>query len=1530
MEHANMTNKYYSLLTGTVRFRNVLSCAVLLVLGLTVGTAHAFRAEDNKAYVNAMLNSGRKVRAKAKKPTRNQLDVADKAFKSGIETEWNSRLGTPRSIRGANLGKKQGSSKLKGLTVRGGGAYKKDAIAVMDNLAPFFKIKDAEKEVAVERVDSDSLGFHHVRVKQKHKGLRVVGGDLIVHFDKKDSPYEVNGQYVSEITTEVTPGISADKAVQRAKKELKKQKLPTGELAKNPELVIYALDVEPVLAYQFTLSYEASQAGPGRWRFWINADNGEIVSSYNDIQYAEAPTEAGTAAPVYGNLLAGEGGAYTNVAGWFENNLYYLYNHDLNLLLYNNAPLGVYPDAQDYAHRDTDDWEYSDPSEISGANNLGYTLQYYTDYHGRSGFDGKGTLVTAYMHQGNNYVNAYWNSTTKAMYFGDGDGFQADSLAVLDVAGHEYSHAVTEYTADLIYRYESGALNESFSDIFGTCIEFKYQEDGTDDYPSYTPGKADWLMGEDCWLSSTALRDMRNPSNTDTVGFGNELPSRYKGLFWHTASWDNGGVHINMGVQNFFFYLLCEGGTGNNDGLDYDLTGIGITNAEQIAYRVLSVYCTPYTQFDDARRAWISAAKDLNPEWVDLIAGCWAAVGLPPPPPQQLSTPGALPNGRESAYYKYGIGVYTENIKVAWELTAGALPDGLEMDQNGVISGYSTLEGTYDFDVLTWYKYGLTTESYSITILPVHTTPYYEGFDQNNGAIPDSWEQENLTVSNSLEWVVDTSRSVNYPGEAHSYPYMICVHSTTTNNAVEVRLTTPRIDFDAKARAGRLSFNHYMEPTLTRQDDLEVYYKTALEDDWILLTNYTSSVYEWTERVIDLPQISHAVYISFVGIANNGFGVCVDSINVWDPTPPFAFITSSPLPNAIIEKPYMLNLEAEGGYGEYTYSIVSNALPVGMTLSPDGLISGVVSEVQRVYPVIQVLDELGNTLTKMFSLTVTPPVVSLLEEDFEHDGAMPVGWTQEKENIEYDTDWIITNGDGILGHPMYAHGGSLNAFLFSTVKEGDTYQTHIVRLVSPPVDLSQMPESLNLYFWHCMEEYSTSQDSLKVLYKTSAEGEWIEITSFDANTPDWTQRVVALPNPGPTYYIAFEGYARFGHGICIDDIKISNESSAPIITTERVLPPGLIDVPYDYAFAASGGVEPYSWAVADGLLPAGLSLSTDGVLSGTPQDIYLDDFFVSVTGLDGFTSTNRFNLKIRAAGRLPYFEDFENGGVMPEGWQQENVFGTWDWVLANGTSCTELSRQPVAAASGSWNLSFFVNNTTGPITKLISPMLDMGGGVSNAVLTFSHHMEEWKDDQDLLTVYYRISASNDWVVLQSYYGNTPDWTERTIPLPNLTSTYYIAFEGVANYGYGVCIDDVYVTGDLPDPYSDWLTEHFNPLEIKHGTGVGYYDDPDGDGIDNIWEYAFDLDPRVFDASGTPVGGVFNSYLQLTYRQNMQARDLDFVVEACTDLVIADWSTNDISEIVRDEMTGYWDVTAKHNFSVTNAPRRFMRLKLIQN
>jgi len=240
------------------------------------------------------------------------------------------------------------------------------------------------------------------------------------------------------------------------------------------------------------------------------------------------------------------------------------------------------------------------------------TYDYFWNKFGRKSFDNKDAKIRSYVHYGTKYNNAFWNGSV--MTYGDGDDKRFTPLTCIDVCGHEVTHAVTTNTAGLIYSYESGALNESFSDIFGNSIEFYAK-----------PSSFFWNIGEDITPNGTGIRLMQNPN-------AKNHPDTYKGTRWRTGPTDNGGVHSNSGVQNYWFYLLCEGGSGTNDNSDaFNVTKIGINKAEQIAYRNLTTYLTPSSQYIDARYYAIQSAADLYGDCsqeVIAVTNAWYAVGV--------------------------------------------------------------------------------------------------------------------------------------------------------------------------------------------------------------------------------------------------------------------------------------------------------------------------------------------------------------------------------------------------------------------------------------------------------------------------------------------------------------------------------------------------------------------------------------------------------------------------------------------------------------------------------------------------------------------------------------------------------------------------------------------------------------------------------------------------------------------------------------------------------------------------------------
>jgi M6 family metalloprotease-like protein len=628
---------------------------------------------------------------------------------------------------------------------------------------------------------------------------------------------------------------------------------------------------------------------------------------------------------------------------------------------------------------------------------------------------------------------------------------------------------------------------------------------------------------------------------------------------------------------------------------------------------------------------------------------------------------------------------------------------------------------------------------------------------------------------------------------------------------------------------------------------------------------------------------------------------------------PLAIGTTSPLPSGTIGVPYGKPLEALGGTAPYTWAIISNALPAGLSLVGN-VITGTPSATGTTVFKARVTDAAATNVSATFSLTIAPPRSIPFTEAFESGGAIPDGWTQTY--VSGAMPWAFQSGSS-EGVPASAHGGSYNAFFFEPGYTGSK-----TMLISPMLDFGVAPEPSQLSFWHCMANWGGDQDELRVYCRTSYTSEWTQVAAFTSDTPAWTFRSVSLPGPNRTYYVAFEGYARYGYGVCVDDVTVSSGGTPPTISTPSPLPAGWAGLAYSAAFSAYGGMTPYSWSVASNAPPAGLALSGDGTLSGTPAAAASSSFRVCVTGSDGKASTNLFTLAISARRPLPFTETFEAAGAMPSGWSQEHLTNTTSWTFQSGG----YYGHPAAAHGGAYNAFLYINSTSPRVTRLLSPVLDFGASTKSPQLTFWHCMQLWSPDQDELRVYCKPTPASDWQQLAAYTADVASWTQRTLSLPGPSRAYRIAFVGCAKYGYGICLDDVSVTG-ATSAYATWQTNRFTDVEMIAGAITGDSDDPDGDGVPNLLEYALGLDPRAADEAGLPGGGIWNRFLTLNYRQNKQATDVAYAIESCTNLANAAWTTNNVSEVSRVNSNLWWFVTAKHNTPVTNAPSRFMRLKV---
>ena len=254
--------------------------------------------------------------------------------------------------------------------------------------------------------------------------------------------------------------------------------------------------------------------------------------------------------------------------------------------------------------------ESGDAAVDEAAAGISATLDLYREVYDRASFDGKGAPVSLSVHYKQGYDNAYWDGTQ--LVFGDGDGkIFGRFTKPVDVLGHELTHAVTERTAGLTYSGQPGALNESLSDVFGSCVKQRLLDQ--------TAEQADWLIGEGLFLPGVqgrALRDMTRPGTAyDDPQLGKDPQVGDMADYVETSD-DNGGVHTNSGIPNRAFYLaaLAVGGTS------WDGAG-------RIWYAALTGDDVgPDTDFAGFAAATIAVAGDR----VDEVTAAWTTVGVSP------------------------------------------------------------------------------------------------------------------------------------------------------------------------------------------------------------------------------------------------------------------------------------------------------------------------------------------------------------------------------------------------------------------------------------------------------------------------------------------------------------------------------------------------------------------------------------------------------------------------------------------------------------------------------------------------------------------------------------------------------------------------------------------------------------------------------------------------------------------------------------------------------------------------------------
>lgn len=482
------------------------------------------------------------------------------------------------------------------------------------------KVLDMNSEMGYSftSVQKDKQGDLHYRYIQTYDNVQIDGTALIVH-TRNGKVYSYNGKIIPSLSISISKALSESQALNYALTYVNattyKWEIPSAEamlkkVTGNFNASYYPTGIPYYLSdnsgtYKLVYRFDIYADKPlKRSYIFVDAANGNILKDLNRINTTDVP---GTAVTKYS-------GTQTIITDSLSVSSYRLLEagRGLGIETYNLQTGTNYGSAVDFT--DTDNyWDNVNAAQDEIATDAHWgtemTYDYFYDTFGRNSIDDAGFALLSYVHYDVNYANAFWDG--QCMTYGDGDGSSYTAFTALDICGHEITHGLDEKTANLNYQDESGALNEGFSDIFGTAIEFYAK-----------PSLANWTMGEDI---GTIIRSLSTPK-------AYQCPNTYLGNFWYTGTLDNGGVHTNCGVVGYWYYLLSQGGSGTNDNaVTYNVTGLGMDDASAIAYRTLIVYLTNTSNYNDTRFYSIMAAIDLfGPctQEVKTVADAWYACGV--------------------------------------------------------------------------------------------------------------------------------------------------------------------------------------------------------------------------------------------------------------------------------------------------------------------------------------------------------------------------------------------------------------------------------------------------------------------------------------------------------------------------------------------------------------------------------------------------------------------------------------------------------------------------------------------------------------------------------------------------------------------------------------------------------------------------------------------------------------------------------------------------------------------------------------
>ena len=498
-----------------------------------------------------------------------------------------------------------------------------------------------EDEFRLKSVTTDEFGITHKRFQQYYRGIKVENAEYLLH-GKDDNIEYINGDFQDINIQSITPIINEQQALLKALEYVRAERYKWEDPAmekfvkqhrNNPNATYYPKGELVIakdylkrnnlfyLSWKFTIS---SLQPDNEQIIIVNAINGEIIQ---DVPLILSTNVSCTAQTLYSGLR------YDMTCDSYQNGYRLFENRNTTsgqsviINTKNCLNQANYAYAIDFSNTNTywtsGNWATFSQNQVAldahwGAEKV---LDYWSSVHNRNSLNNVGLNITSYVHYNplggsSGWVNAQWDGSGYAMRYGDGSG-NITPLTALDIIAHEMGHGITQFTANLYYsNTESGALSEGFSDIWGACVK-----------NFAAPSKPIWLCGGEIFQNSSynCIRDMQNPKSS--LAYEGQHPNTYQGQYWDT--WEE--PHFNSTVLSHWFYILSVGKSGINDNNDiYNVTGIGINKAQQIAYKtLLDLY--PTANYTATRNAAIQAAinlyGDCSPEVIAVI-NAWYAVGV--------------------------------------------------------------------------------------------------------------------------------------------------------------------------------------------------------------------------------------------------------------------------------------------------------------------------------------------------------------------------------------------------------------------------------------------------------------------------------------------------------------------------------------------------------------------------------------------------------------------------------------------------------------------------------------------------------------------------------------------------------------------------------------------------------------------------------------------------------------------------------------------------------------------------------------